>query len=89
MSHSGTIAIGVLSWLAGEPELFNRFVGLSGLEASQIRDAATEPGFLAGVLEFLINHEPTLNRYCEHANEKPENIARAFRELGGHMEQGY
>lgn len=89
MEKSEEVAIDVLGWLASDPELFNRFVGLSGLEASQIRQAATQPGFLAGVLEFLINHEPTLLRYCEASNERPENVAMAFRHLGGHMEQGY
>lgn len=89
MEKSEAIAIDVLSWLASEPELLNRFLGLSGLEASQLRQAATQPGFFTGVLEFLINHEPTLLKYCEASNERPEHIAQAFRQLGGHLEQGY
>lgn len=89
MEKSEEIAIDVLSWLATEPELFNRFLGLSGLEASQLRQAATQAGFFAGVLEFLINHEPTLLKYCEASNEKPEHVTQAFRQLGGNLEQGY
>ena len=89
MEKSEEVAIDVLSWLATEPELFNRFLGLSGLEASQLRQAATQPGFFAGVLEFLINHKPTLLKYCEASNERPEHVAQAFRQLGGNLEQGY
>ena len=56
-------AIEVLGWLASEPELLSRFLALSGLEASNLRAAANEPGFLVGVLSFLMTHEPTLMRF--------------------------
>ena len=76
-------AIAVLVWLAGEPELMGRFLALTGLEAGNLREAAKEPGFLAGVLSFLMNHEPTLMAFCASTGTKPETISRAFHALGG------
>lgn len=77
------IAISVLTWLAGEPELLGRFLALSGLEASNLRQAAQEPGFMAGVLNFLMSHEPTLVQFCQATNTRPEYISRAFNILSG------
>ena len=76
-------AIAVLGWLASEPELLSRFLALSGLEASNLRAEATPPGFLVGVLSFLMTHEPTLLRFCDATGTAPEAVARAWRALGG------
>ncbi|MEW7006889.1 DUF3572 domain-containing protein [Lentilitoribacter sp. EG35] len=89
MEKAESIAIDVLSWIATDPELFNRFVDLSGLDPSQIREAAQEQGFLAGVLGFIMNHEPTLLNYCSAQNERPEDVARAFQSLGGQVNNGW
>ena len=79
-------AIEVLGWLASEPELLSRFLALSGLEASNLRAAANEPGFLVGVLSFLMTHEPTLMRFSEATGTPPETVARAWQALGGGSE---
>lgn len=81
MADAENTAISVLGWLAGEPELLGRFLALSGLEAGNLRLAAAEPGFLAGVLAFLMNHEPTLMDFCASSGIRPEDVARAHSEL--------
>ena len=63
-----------------------RFLALTGLEASSLREASKQPGFLAGVLGFLMNHEPTLLRFCEATGTSPETVAKAFHALGGASE---
>ena len=55
-----SLAIGALSFIASDPELLHRFLALTGLQPSQIREAARESGFLAGVLDFLMDHELSL-----------------------------
>ncbi len=89
MSHHDPqqTAIEVLGWLASEPELLSRFLALSGLEASNLRAAAAQPGFLTGVLSFLMTHEPTLMRYSEATGTPPAAVARAYKALGGEEEQ--
>lgn len=86
MADAEDTAIAVLVWLAGEPELMGRFLALTGLEANNLRDAAQEPGFLAGVLGFLMSHEPTLMDFCAATDTKPETVTRAFQALGGASE---
>ena len=65
------LAINSLVFLAGDDELLSRFLALTGITADQIRSAASEPGFLAGVLQFYLAHEPTLMRYCEATGTDP------------------
>ena len=51
------LAIQALGFVAADPVLLPRFLALTGIEASEIRRAAAEPGFLAGVLNFLLAHD--------------------------------
>lgn len=80
-------AIAVLAWLAVEPDLMARFLSLSGLTSDGLRSASREPGFFAGLLGFLMNHEPTLLRFCQSTGHKPESVASAYRVLAA--DEGY
>lgn len=77
------IAIDVLAWLAGEPDLMARFLALTGLTADTLRRASTDPAFFGGLLDFLMDHEPTLLAYCAARDRRPEDVARAHRVLAG------
>lgn len=59
--------------------MLGRFLALSGLEASQIRQAVGQPGFLSGVVDFLMSHEPTLMDFCQATGTSPETVAAAAR----------
>jgi hypothetical protein len=74
-------AIAALGFVAADPELLPRFLALTGIEASAIRRAAAEPGFLAGVLDFVAAHEPTLMAFAEASGAKPDEIMLARRML--------
>ncbi len=76
-------AVAVFTWLAGEPDLMSRFLALSGVEANALRHAVNDPGFLAGLLDFLMNHEPTLMAFCAATDTKPEDVVRAHRHFSG------
>lgn len=75
--------IKALGYIAGDPALLRRFLDLSGIEADEIRAAAQTPGFLAGVLGFIVNHEPTLLAFSEAAQVPPGDILQAMRVLPG------
>jgi hypothetical protein len=74
-------AISALGFIAGDAELLPRFLAITGIEAASIREAAREPGFLAGVLDFLLAHEPSLMRFAAETGADPASIAEARRIL--------
>jgi Protein of unknown function (DUF3572) len=77
-----TLAIQALAFIAEEPERLGRFLGMTGLEAGQIRAAARQPGFLAGVLEHMLGDESLLIAFASSAGMDPAAVARARAALG-------
>lgn len=75
------IAIRALGFLSGDATLMSRFLAITGIEAAEIRRAAAEPGFLAGVLDFVLAHEPTLNAFCAETGVAPPSVMAARRVL--------
>ncbi|MFN3364006.1 MAG: DUF3572 domain-containing protein [Allorhizobium sp.] len=76
-------AVAVLGWLANEPEMLSRFLALSGVQPTQLRQAVGDPAFLAGMLEFLMQHEPTLMEFCTATDTKPETVVEAYHRYAG------
>ena len=77
------LAIQALAFIAAEPERLARFLGMSGIAPADIRAAAREPAFLAGVLEHMLAEESLLIAFAEGAGVDPGEIARARSALGG------
>ena len=48
------LAVEALAWLASNDELMPVFLGSSGANASDIREMASDPDFLASVLDFIL-----------------------------------
>ena len=76
------LAIEALGFLAAEPERLGRFLALSGIGPEALRNAAGEPGFLAGVLEHITSDERLLLEFAEHVQIKPAAVMRAAAALG-------
>ena len=79
--NAEALAIRSLGFVAADPELLPRFLAITGIEAGSIRQAAREPGFLAGVLQFIAAHEPTLMRFSEESGIPPQQVSAALRAL--------
>jgi hypothetical protein len=77
LSSAESIGVTALSFIAADPELLSRFLAITGIEPAQIRQAATEPGFLVGVLDFILAHEPTLMAFAASSDLDPASIAKA------------
>jgi hypothetical protein len=77
------LAIQALALLAGDTQELGRFLALTGIEPSEIRAAAQEPGFLAGVLEYICAHEPLLLAFARDGDLEPSEIERALAALSG------
>lgn len=77
------VGIRALAFVAGDPDLLPRFLSITGIDAGRIREAAREPGFLAGVLDFVLAHEPTALAFAATAGLDPASLAAARRALPG------
>ena len=80
------IAVQGLQFLMGDADALGRFLALSGIGPHDIRAAAAEPGFLAGVLEFFLEDESLLLAFAAQAAIRPTMIAAARHALAGDIE---
>jgi hypothetical protein len=78
-----TLAIQVLTFIAQDPERLGRFLAVTGIGPAEIRHAAREPKFLAGVIDYLAGDEALLMAFAEQAGVDPTEIPRARRALAG------
>jgi hypothetical protein len=77
------LAIQALAFIAEEPERLDLFLSTTGIAAAEIRTAAREPGFLAGVLEHMLGDESLLIAFADNsAGIDPASVARARNALG-------
>ena len=77
------VAIDALGFLAADPERLSRFLALSGLGPHNLRQAATSPGFLAAVLDYLAADEPLLLAFAAAHGFDPVAVIRARDRLSG------
>jgi hypothetical protein len=82
-----TLAIQALAFIAEEPDRLTAFLSATGLSPESIRESATQPDFLLGVLEHMVSDESLLVAFADSAGINPVEIARARGALGGHWER--
>jgi Protein of unknown function (DUF3572) len=78
------LAIQALAFIAEDPQRLGRFLDITGIAPEQIRTAARESGFLAGVLEHMLADESLLIAFADSAGVDPAEVARARSALGHH-----
>ena len=72
-----------LVFLSQDEELLERFLALSGVGPDEIRERVAEPAFQAGVLDFILAHDPTVIAFAEWAEIDPSLPAQARLYLPG------
>jgi Protein of unknown function (DUF3572) len=77
------VAIRALSFIGADPERLGGFLAVTGLGPGDIRQAAREPRFLAGVLEFLAGDERLLLAFAESEDIDPVTVMFAIEALSG------
>lgn len=78
-----TIGLQALAFIASDDELLPQLFALTGIGADDIRNEASDPDFLAGVLDFLLLEDRRLLDFCETAGLKPQEPKRARQALPG------
>lgn len=77
------VAIRALAFLAGEPERLGQFLSESGIGPQTLRASASDPRFLAGVLDFIVRDDDTVKAFSDFSQFPPPTIAAARDALGG------
>jgi hypothetical protein len=76
------VAVQALSFIAGDPERLGIFLAESGIGPETLRSAASDPHFLASVLDFVMRDDVTVKAFAGASNLDPTNIAAARQVLG-------
>src|SRR5690349_14065458 len=66
-----TLALQALAFIAGDDDRLERFIGLTGADATQLRALAQNPAGLGAVLDYLLGWEPLLLEFAEAHDLKP------------------
>ena len=78
------LALKVLQFLLADEVLQGRFMSITGIMPTDLREAVHEKQFLGGVLDFLLGNEVDLLRFCEEYQVDPEQPSIARRLLPGY-----
>lgn len=76
-AEAEALAVAALSFLAAEPERLGTFLAETGVGPENLRAAATTPGFLPAVLDYLIGHEADLVAFAAEQGQDPSTIVAA------------
>ena len=72
-----SVAIQALGFIAEDTERLDRFLALTGIEAQSLRDAAREPNFLLGVLDYISTDDALLSDFAVNHGLEPDSVIRA------------
>ncbi len=78
-----TVALQVLSWLAGNEDLLPVFLGASGAALEDLRDGTGDPEFLAAVMDFVLMDDDWVVACCDACGFAYETLAAARQGLPG------
>ncbi len=81
--HAEKVAIAALTFIASDPERLGRFLASTGIGPADIRIAAQEPLFLAGVIGHIAADERLLIAFAAEIGMAPPEIDRARKILTG------
>jgi hypothetical protein len=76
------VAIQALSFVAGDAERLGRFLVETGIGPETLRGSASDPHFLAGVLDFVLRDDATVKAFSDSSGHHPTTIAAAREALG-------
>lgn len=83
LPDAATVGLLALAYLAADEDRLQRFLTHSGLDLGQVRERASDPALLGGVLDHLLGDETLLLAFAAEQELKPEWIAQLRRKLPG------
>ncbi len=78
-----TLALQAVSWLAGDPETLNPFLGETGASPASLVVDLKRPEFLGAVLDFVLGADDRVIALAGHLGLRPEQVVSARAHLPG------
>lgn len=82
-SQAEIVALQALSWIAGEEDLLTVFLGSTGASVDDLRLRAEDAEFLGSILDFLMNDDAWVMRFCDSVNLSYQTPMQARAALPG------
>ncbi|MBL4726548.1 MAG: DUF3572 domain-containing protein [Rhizobiaceae bacterium] len=76
-TNAKALAIQILEYLAGDQEQLSRFMALTGIEVTELREMSQSTPFMVALLDYLLGNEPTLLSFAAERNIAPTDILKA------------
>ncbi|WP_095590309.1 DUF3572 domain-containing protein [Actibacterium ureilyticum] len=81
-----TLALQVVTWLAGNDDVLPIFLGASGAGVEDLRTRLDDPAFLLSVLDFLLMDEVWIMAFCQATDQPFDAPLKARQALPGGAE---
>ena len=81
-------AIGILGFLASDPERLGRFLSLTGVDPTDIRSLMKDQSFWIAIFDHLFEDESQLMVYCAEAAIAPAQLVKLRQSLSRPYEEG-
>lgn len=76
-------ALRALAWLVGNEDLLPAFLGATGASEDDLRAQASDPAFLASVLDFIMMDDAWVIAFCDSIAMPYDRIMEARQTLPG------
>lgn len=77
LEQAESLAIEGLQFIAADPAQLGRFLDLTGLSPSDLRELAASDDFLSGILDYFMGDEATLLAFAASRDVDPAAIGQA------------
>jgi len=81
--HAITIALKILQFLVSDENRVQALLMTTGLSPEDLRRGASDPAFLAGIVDYLLTDDRMIIAFAAEEGLKPENIVSVRRSLPG------
>ena len=78
-----TLALQALGWIAAQDEVFDAFMGASGLDREGLSTRLAQPEVLVAILDFLLSDDAFVTGFAQDAGIAPDLPMRARASLPG------
>ncbi len=82
-SYASTIALNLITYIASNEDILERFLGLSGISLNDLQSSAANPEFQGFMLDYALQDESLIIDFAKSCGMKPETLQQARFALPG------